>query len=237
MFSYIPLVLSVTTAVWMLSLCCCQYSLAHLLSAAFYSWQLLSTWKDFLLVFSRGSMLCFDNRSHLNGLGFKPVIVLWGLSPKGSKGCFLNSLFNIFNNLGKFFNFLWMLYLGGADVRLSFLFGPVELFVIICTIACAGEMHKLDNDDKVGTNALSEDISITPCVVALFGSRIWLHRGHGRNKVPAGAAHSRWFNNSKTSKVSSHDWYTLFHSFVRRRYSLSSWECLAHFFQDGYIYL
>ena len=53
---------------------------------------LLNWWA---LVFSKGSMLCNNNRNQLLRLGFKLVVVLWGLPPKGSKSWFLNYLMQV----------------------------------------------------------------------------------------------------------------------------------------------
>ena len=53
---------------------------------------LLNWWA---LVFSKGSMLCNNNRNQLLRLGFKLVAVLWGLPPKGSKSWFLNYLMQV----------------------------------------------------------------------------------------------------------------------------------------------
>ena len=53
---------------------------------------LLNWWA---LVFSNGSTLCNNNRNQLLRLGFKPVAVLWGPPPKGSKSWFLNCLMQV----------------------------------------------------------------------------------------------------------------------------------------------
>ena len=53
---------------------------------------LLNWWA---LVFSKGSVLCYNNRNQLLRLGFKLVAVLWGLPPKGSKSWFLNYLMQV----------------------------------------------------------------------------------------------------------------------------------------------
>ena len=96
--SYKPLMLPVAATVWM-SLMTCTIVPIFLLSLLYFApgwsdcWEGLLNW--WALVFSKGSMLCNNNRNQLLRLGFKPVAVLRGLPPKGSKSWFLNYLMQV----------------------------------------------------------------------------------------------------------------------------------------------